>query len=159
MGARGFNVLPPDVNVSDNDFTPLYVLDETKGKGKRKAAPKPKGVIRFGLAAVRGVGEKAVEAIIVERKERGEFKSIYDFTERVDLRSVQRATMEALIKCGAYSSTGGKRAQLLAVLDRAFEMGQQSQQDKRMGQLNMFGCCRERRRSHPRAPRCAAGYR
>ncbi|HEY8750928.1 MAG TPA: DNA polymerase III subunit alpha [Tepidisphaeraceae bacterium] len=138
-GSKGINVLPPDVNVSDNDFTPLYVLDETKGKGKRKAAPKPKGVIRFGLAAVRGVGEKAVEAIIVERKERGEFKSIYDFTERVDLRSVQRATMEALIKCGAYSSTGGKRAQLLAVLDRAFEMGQQSQQDKRMGQLNMFG--------------------
>jgi DNA polymerase-3 subunit alpha len=137
-GSKGIAVLPPDVNVSDNDFTPIYVADEGKAKGKRKAAAKPQGVIRFGLAAVRGVGEKAVETIIAERNERGPFKSIYDFTERVDLRSVQRVTMEALIKCGAYSSMG-KRAQLLAVLERAFEMGQQSQQDKRMGQMNMFG--------------------
>jgi DNA polymerase-3 subunit alpha len=138
-GSKGINVFPPDVNLSDNDFTPLYVTEDYRPKGKRKPAPKVRGVIRFGLAAVRGVGEKAVEAIIAERKERGTFRSLYEFAERVDLRTVQRSTIEALIKCGAFSSLGAKRAQLLAVLDRAFEMGQQSQQDKRMGQLNMFG--------------------
>jgi DNA polymerase-3 subunit alpha len=139
-GSKGIKVLPPDVNVSEKDFTPLYVVDETKaqGKGKRKVEPKPQGVIRFGLAAVRGVGEKAVEAISAERKEKGEYKSLYDFTDRVDLRTVQRGTIEALLKCGAFAALGAKRAQLLQVLDRAVEMGQQAQQDKRMGQLNMF---------------------
>jgi DNA polymerase III subunit alpha len=139
-GSKGIKVLPPDVNVSEKDFTPLYVVDATKaqGKGKRKVEPKPQGVIRFGLAAVRGVGEKAVEAISTERKAKGEYKSLYDFTDRVDLRTVQRGTIEALVKCGAFASLGAKRAQLLQVLDRAVEMGQQAQQDKRMGQLNMF---------------------
>jgi DNA polymerase-3 subunit alpha len=136
--------LPPDVNFSNNDFTPIY--EEAGGtKGRKDRGTKggkshsSQGVIRFGLAAVRGVGEKAVEAIIAERRERGAFKSIFDFTERVDCRTVQRSTMEALVKCGAFSSLKAKRAQLLAVLDRAFEMGQQSQQDKRMGQMSMFG--------------------
>jgi DNA polymerase-3 subunit alpha len=138
-GSRGIKVLPPDVNVSEKDFTPLYVAEEVKSKGKRKPEPKIAGVIRFGLMAVRGVGEKAVEAITAERRERGPFKSMYEFTERVDMRTVQRSTIEALIKCGGFSSFGAKRAQLLQVLDRAVEMGQQSQQDKRMGQLNMFG--------------------
>jgi DNA polymerase III subunit alpha len=139
-GSKGIKVLPPDVNVSEKDFTPLYVVDETKaqGRGKRKVEPKPQGVIRFGLAAVRGVGEKAVEAIAAERKEKGAYKSLYDFTDRVDLRTVQRGTIEALAKCGAFASLGAKRAQLLQVLDRAVEMGQQAQLDKRMGQMNMF---------------------
>ena len=138
-GSKGIKVLPPDVNVSEKDFTPLYVVDESKAKGKRKAAPTPQGVIRFGLAAVRGVGEKAVETISAERREKGAFRGIYDFADRVDLRAVQRSTIEALIKCGAFSSMGAKRSQLIAVLERAVEMGQQAQQDKRMGQLNMFG--------------------
>jgi DNA polymerase-3 subunit alpha len=139
-GGKGVRVLPPDVNVSDKDFTPAYVLpEEPAGKRKRKAEPKPEGVIRFGMMAVRGVGEKAVEAVIGERAGKGPFASLYDFTERVDARQVTRATIEALVKCGAFSSTGAKRAQLILVLDRAIEMGQQSQQDKRAGQLNMFG--------------------
>jgi DNA polymerase-3 subunit alpha len=139
-GSKGIRVLPPDVNVSEKDFTPLYVVDEAKAaaKGKRKAAPKPQGVIRFGLAAVRGVGEKAVEAVSAERKEHGPYKSLYDFTDRVDLRTVQRSTIEAMVKCGAFASLGAKRSQLLQILDRAVEMGQQSQLDKRMGQMNMF---------------------
>lgn len=81
--------------------------------------------------AVRGVGEKAVEAIIAERQKAGPFTSLYEFCERVDVRQVSRSTMEALVKCGAFSSIKAKRAQLLAILDRAVEMGQQSQQDKR----------------------------
>ncbi|MGD0462504.1 MAG: DNA polymerase III subunit alpha [Tepidisphaeraceae bacterium] len=123
-GHRGITVQAPDINSSDKDFTPIYV--------------KKTGVIRFGLMAVRGVGEKAVEAIIEQRKNKGPFASLYDFSERVDQRQVTRSTMEALVKCGAFSSLKAKRAQLLAILDRAVEMGQQSQQDKRMGQLSMF---------------------
>ena len=156
-GKKGIKVLPPDVNVSDKDFTPVYAGEEgTKGKGGGTKGQRDRGtkggsrsqisnmkssagVIRFGLVAVRGVGEKAMETVIAERRERGEFRSIYDFVERVDLRAVQRSTIEALVKCGAFSSLGGNRAQLLHVLERAVEMGQQSQQDKRTGQLNMFG--------------------
>jgi DNA polymerase-3 subunit alpha len=134
-GQRGIRVLPPDVNDSDQDFTPVYI--EQAG-GKRKAATKI-GVIRFGLVAVRGIGEKAAEAIIEQRRSRGQFLSIYDFCERVEMRQVTRSTTEALIKCGAFSSTGARRSQLLAVLDRAVEMGQQMQQDARSGQMNIFG--------------------
>ena len=138
-GGRGIKVLPPDVNVSDIDFTPVYVEPEVvKGKKKAAAKGKPEGVIRFGLCAVRGVGEKAVQAVIDERNARGEFTSLYDFTERVDLRMMTRATIEALVKCGAFSSLGAKRAQLLHVLEGAVETGQQSQQDKRSGQMNIF---------------------
>jgi len=134
-GGQGIKVLPPDVNFSDKDFTPIY---EEAAKKKRGAQPPATGVIRFGMMAVRGVGEKAVEAIIAERTARGDFKSIYDFCERVDLRQVSRATSEALVKCGAFASTGSNRAQALAALEGAIEMGQQSQQDKRAGQMNMF---------------------
>ncbi|HWP40425.1 MAG TPA: OB-fold nucleic acid binding domain-containing protein, partial [Tepidisphaeraceae bacterium] len=137
-GTRGIRVLPPDVNVSDRDFTPVYV-EKTGSKTRRREGTKDKeGVIRFGLCAVRGVGEKAVEAILQERTKSGPFTSIYDFCERVDLRSVNRATIEALVKCGAFSSISPNRAALLHVLERAIEMGQQSQQDRRSGQMNMF---------------------
>jgi DNA polymerase-3 subunit alpha len=129
-GSRGIKVLPPDVNISDRDFTPVYI-DEKGAKAK-------KGVIRFGLMAVRGVGEKPVENVIAERHARGEFASLYDFCERVDLRQVSKATIEALVKCGAFSSLGAKRSQLLQALDKAVEMAQQLQLDKRLGQLNMF---------------------
>jgi DNA polymerase-3 subunit alpha len=124
-GSRGIPVQPPDVNVSEKDFTPIYV----NGRGN----------IRFGLMAVRGVGEKAVEAILAEREKSGPFTSLYDFCERVDQRQVTRGTIEALVKCGAFSSLKARRSQLLAILDRAVEMGQQSQQDKRIGQMSMFG--------------------
>jgi DNA polymerase III subunit alpha len=146
-GSHGIRVLPPDVNVSDKDFTPVYT-DETfsggtQGRassgGKRKLKPKIEGVIRFGLAAVKGVGEKAVEAIAAGRSEKGDYPNLYDFCERIDLRAVTRSTIEALIKCGAFSSMKAKRSQLLQILDRAVEMGQQTQNDKRSGQMSMFG--------------------
>jgi DNA polymerase-3 subunit alpha len=140
-GSKGIKVLPPDVNVSDKDFTPVYVKGEGT-KGRRHGGTKGKaaeGVIRFGMMAVRGVGEKAVEAIIQQRAEKGAFASLFDFCERVDTRQVTRATIEALIKCGAFSSVATKRAALLHILDSAVEMGQQTQNDRRNGQLNMFG--------------------
>ncbi len=148
-GSKGIHVLPPDVNVSDKDFTPVYDAPAApfsagpKGRArsaKKSAQPQPStGVIRFGLAAVRGVGEKAVEAIAATRNESGTFSTLYDFCERIDLRTVPRSTIEALIKCGAFSSLKARRSQLLAILDRAFEMGQQLQSDRRSGQMNMFG--------------------
>jgi len=142
-GTKGVRVLPPDVNVSDKDFTPVYQEREAPAaKGNRKSKAKTQksieGVIRFGLMAVRGVGEKAVEAVIDERQKKGEFPSLYDFCERVDLKQITRATIEAFIKCGAFSGTGARRAQLLAVADKAVEQGQQAQQDRRLGQFSMF---------------------
>jgi DNA polymerase-3 subunit alpha len=137
-GSTGIKVLPPDVNISDKDFTPVYVDREQKGR-KKKEDPGKEGVIRFGMMAVRGVGEKAVECVIEERQRKGNFSSIFDFCERVDLRAVTRATVEALVKCGAFSSLNGRRAQLMNVLERAVEIGQQVQNDKRSGQLSMFG--------------------
>ncbi len=151
-GSKGIRVLPPDVNVSHKDFTPVYVEKEgpkarrhggTKGADSNRKSQisnlkSTEGVIRFGLMAVRGVGEKAVEAVIDQRNDKGAFTSLYDFCERLDLRQVTRATIEALVKCGAFSSLGAKRAALLQVVDKAVEIGQQTQNDKRSGQLNMF---------------------
>ena len=141
-------VLPPDINESARDFTPVRLEPErsrrTRTSKTRRAPTEPAestgdaGVIRFGLMAVRGVGEKAVETILAERHKGGAFKSLFDFCDRVEARAVGKSTVEPLIKCGAFSSLGGNRAQLLAVLDRALEMGQQAQSDRRMGQMNMF---------------------
>ncbi|HEV7299456.1 MAG TPA: DNA polymerase III subunit alpha [Tepidisphaeraceae bacterium] len=143
-GTKGIKVLPPDVNVSAMDFTPVYVEKEgPKGKKLPKTAatgkPPTEGVIRFGMAAVRGVGAKAVEAIVANRKEKGPFSGLYDFCDRVDARTVQRGTVEALVKCGAFGSLRGNRAQLLAALEPAYEAGAGAQADRRNGQMAMFG--------------------
>src|SRR5215831_5053870 len=95
----GIRVLPPDVNASEWSFTP--VQDE-KGDA-----------IRFGLGAVKNVGQGAVDAIIAARKENGEFRSIYQFTERVDLGSVNKRVIESLVKSGAMDSFSGTRPQIL----------------------------------------------
>jgi len=115
------DAVPPDVNTSDVAFT----VD-----GDR---------IHFGLAAVRNVGERSVEAVIAARKESGEFKSIYDFCERVNNKALNRTTLESLIKCGAFDSTRARRSQLMAVLDGALQSGARRQQDKKAGQMSMFG--------------------
>jgi len=133
-GSRGIKVLPPDVNVSDKDFTPVYV-EEKGGKGRAKK----QGVIRFGLCAVKGIGEKLVEEIIVARGKGAEFGNLHEFCERCDVRTVQKSAIELLIKCGAFGSFKAKRAALLAGLDGAFEAAQRAQEDKRAGQMSMFG--------------------
>jgi DNA polymerase-3 subunit alpha len=113
-------VLPPDINQSGRNFT----VDD--------------GAIRFGMAAVKNVGEGAVEAIIAAREHDGPFKDIFDFCERVDLRKVNRRVVESLIKCGSFDSTGAKRAQLMAVLDEALETGQRLGRDREAGQGSIF---------------------
>ena len=116
----GIEILPPDVNESDHDFV---VVD---------------GDIRFGLDAVKGVGFAAVEAIKAARTEGGPFTSLWDFCERVDGRAVNKKAIEALIKCGAFGSTGATRKGMLAVLERAQGAGQQAQQDAQIGQGSIF---------------------
>ena len=96
----GIEVMAPDINESGVDFTPLY---KETGQGK-------KGVIRFGLAAVKGVGEKAVEQIIDAREKIGRFQSLFHFCENVDLRAANKQVIEALIKAGAFDRLGGNRA-------------------------------------------------
>jgi DNA polymerase III subunit alpha len=122
-------VMAPDINDSDVDFTPLY---KETGQGD-------KGVIRFGLAAVKGVGEKAVENMIVARRKVGRFRSLFHFCENVDLRAVNKQVIEALIKGGAFDRLGGNRNQMLLGLERAMEIGSSLQSDKVSGQMNFFG--------------------
>jgi DNA polymerase-3 subunit alpha len=116
----GIEILPPDVNLSDHEFTVI------------------EGNIRFGLDAVKGVGYQAVEAIKRARAEGGEFTSLWDFCERVDSRTVNKKAIEALIKCGALGSTGASRKGMLDVLEEAQSSGQQKQQDEMMGQGTFF---------------------
>jgi len=125
----GIEVLPPDINESLVDFTPLY-----KGTGADK-----KGVIRFGLAAVKGVGEKAVEQIIDAREKIGRFQSLFHFCENVDLRAANKQVIEALIKAGAFDRLGGNRAQMIAGLEKAMQIGTRLQADRINGQLSFFG--------------------
>jgi len=125
----GIEVLPPDINESGVDFTPLYIKRD--GQARR-------GVIRFGLAAVKGVGERAVEQIIAARQQVGRFASLFHFCEHVDLRAVNRQVIEALIKAGAFDRLGGNRAQMLAGLEKAMQFGASLQADRANGQMTFF---------------------
>jgi DNA polymerase-3 subunit alpha len=116
----GIAILPPDVNLSDHEFVVV------------------EGNIRFGLDAVKGVGYQAVEAIKRAREEKGPFMNLWEFCERVDNRSVNKKAIEALIKCGAFGSTGASRKGMLAVLEQAQGAGQKAQQDALVGQGSIF---------------------
>jgi DNA polymerase-3 subunit alpha len=116
----GIEILPPDVNLSDHQFV---VVD---------------GDIRFGLDAVKGVGYAAVEAIKKAREEGGPFRDLWDFCSRIDGRAVNKKAIEALIKCGAFGSTGASRKGMLEVLEQAQAAGQKAQQDALIGQGSIF---------------------
>src|SRR5213592_3639654 len=116
----GIEILPPDVNESDHRFVVVG------------------GNIRFGLDAVKGVGHAAVEAIKRAREEGGRFTSLWDFCARVDCRTVNKKAIEALIKCGAFDSTGASRKGMLGVLEAAQGAGQKAQQDAQIGQGSIF---------------------
>jgi DNA polymerase-3 subunit alpha len=118
--AMGVKVLPPDINASARSFT----VSE--------------GVMRFGLGAVKGVGAAALDSIQDVRKEKP-FASMQDFCERVDLRKVNKKVVEALIKCGAFDSLGGKRAQFFASFEESMEIGQRLQKELESGQDSLFG--------------------
>ena len=136
----GIEILPPDVNLSDHEFTVGAPAGPGSGAGN----------IRFGLDAVKGVGFQAVEAIKRAREDGGEFTSLWDFCERVDSRTVNKKAIEALIKCGALGSTGASRKGMLAVLEQAQAAGQKIQQDALIGQGSIFDL-------HEDAPASPAG--
>ncbi len=118
--SMGIEVLPPDVNESSSDFT--VVGDK----------------IRFGLVAVKNVGETAIQSILAARTGEGRFRDLFDFCERVDLRLVNKRVGEALIKCGAFDSVGARRAQLMAVLDKAMDAAASTQRDRARGQGSLL---------------------
>ncbi|MEO6836574.1 MAG: OB-fold nucleic acid binding domain-containing protein, partial [Candidatus Tumulicola sp.] len=117
----GIVVLPPDVNESLVDFAVV---------GER---------IRFGLAAVKGVGEGAVRSVIEARDRAGRFGDLYDLAKRIDAKQVNRRVFEALIKCGALDGLPGHRAATLAALDAALELAARSTRDTELGQSSLFG--------------------
>ena len=116
----GIEVLPPDINESETHFT---VVGEKR--------------LRFGLAAVKNVGLGAIDSIVRARQEKP-FASMRDFVSRIDLRSCNRKGLESLVKCGAFDSLGGHRAQYLAVLEDMLAQGQAIQRERENGQLSMF---------------------
>lgn len=134
----GIEVLPPDVNESHLDFS---VTDDK---------------IRFGLAAIKGVGGGVVESIIATRDEGGPFESLYDFCARVDQSKLNKRTIEALVRCGAFDSIGPgpresrflgdictSRAQMFDAIELAVSRGQQQQHDAAVGQSSLFGMMTE----------------
>ncbi len=132
-GKRGVPVRPPDINLSDTEFAVVFDSGETHDSDH--------GHIRFGLSAVKGVGHKAIEAIIAARSKGGPFKSLHEFAERVSLQQVNRATVEALIKCGAFDSLHGSpnRAALVSALEGALQAGHRAAADRDAGQMSFFG--------------------
>ena len=128
----GIEVLPPDVNVSALDFAVV------------------EGKIRFGLNAVKNVGETAARAIVAARDESGPFASLWDFCERVDPQVVNKRALESLVKCGALDSTGASRKGMLALLEQALSSGGRQQADRLAGQASIFDLGgRERARDRP----------
>ncbi|QOJ13755.1 MAG: DNA polymerase III subunit alpha [Planctomycetia bacterium] len=141
-GSVGIPVLAPDVNESDEAFTPVYT--ERAADPAATTAPdaprpgSPRGHVRFGLAAINGVGLKAVQAIKAARAG-GRFRDVHDFCARVDLACVNKSALEALIKAGAFDGTGAMRRALMEIIEDAMQGGQQAARDRRAGQLDMFG--------------------
>ncbi len=120
------NLLPPDVNSSHKDFT----VDGNN--------------ICFGLVAVKGVGDGAIEAMVETREQGGSFTSLQDFCERVDTRQVSKRTIESLIMSGAFDSLEGHRAQYLANLESILKVAQSAQAERDRGQMNLFGEAEEK---------------
>ncbi len=117
----GIEVLPPNINAGQLSF--------------RVAA---EGKIHFGLGAIKGVGFKAVEAMIRERDKRGPFLSLDDFFERVSAKEVGAGCVETLIYAGGFDGLGARRSQLLAIMQRSLLAGQAKQEDRKRGQLGLF---------------------
>ena len=126
---NGTKVLPPDINISNADFTPV---DNS---------------IRFGLVGLRGVGNEMAAAIVKERKARGKFKHLHDFVSRMTGNKCNRRVLEALIKGGAFDSTGYTRKQMMYFVDETqlLDIASQRSKDYEVGQAKIGrASCRER---------------
>jgi DNA polymerase III subunit alpha len=116
----GIAILAPDVNSSDRRFTP------------------DRGGIRFGLTAIKNVGDAAIQSVLEARSRLGRFDNLFEFCENVDLRLLNKRVLESMIKAGAMDSFGAPRARLAAALDRAMELGAKRQRDATSGQAGLF---------------------
>ena len=141
----GIKVLPPDVNQSDVYFTPAESVPQD-GASADKATL---GSIRFGLAAIKGVGEVAVQSILKARREGGPFPSLAEMCERVDGRTVNRKILEGLIKCGACDCFGFTRATQSGLIDRTLLRAASIISDRQRGQSSLFGALEDK--SAPKA--------
>ena len=140
----GLRVLAPDVNESDNDFT-----------------VNARGDIRFGMAAIKGVGEAAVNSIVAEREANGPYKDVFDFVERIDYKTVNKKTLENLVTAGGLDSFGLERAQYFAMpdghttfLEQLVNYAQKKQQDSQKMQMTLFGGMDEYEVKKPTVPLC-----
>ena len=121
----GVSILPPDINRSHLKFVP-EIHAEQRG-------------IRYGLAAIKNIGEAAMESAIIEREKNGPFKSVEDYCGRLDSKSVNRKILENLIRAGAFDFTGRDRAELFVGIDQALSSGASTHRDRRSGQVSLFG--------------------
>ncbi|RUM48221.1 MAG: DNA polymerase III subunit alpha [Hydrogenothermus sp.] len=118
----GIKLLPPDVNKSKAEF---YIED--------------KGKIRFGLARIKNVGESSAKAIVKEREKNGEYQDIFDISERLDSKNLNKRVLEALIKAGAFDFAEVDRGVMLASIDKALSSGQKHRESREKGQTSLFG--------------------
>jgi len=151
----GITVLPPDINESQIDFSVVYAPSDAIKPPKPGRPVCSGGVVadvtgpkvRFGLGGVKGIGESALEAIFVARKDEDgapkPFEDLFDFTSRVDLRKLNKGVLEALVQCGAldriHLPRGVHRARALASIDAAIERGKKLQSERASGQQDLFG--------------------
>ncbi|HSN97616.1 MAG TPA: DNA polymerase III subunit alpha [Candidatus Nanopelagicales bacterium] len=146
--AWGVEILPPEINESKMDFTVVYSAPGAsngkartgrRGGARLKDPYQPK--IRFGLGAIRGIGESAIEAIL-EARQSGAFQDLFDFAERVDPRRVNKGALESLVQCGAFEASlqakGIHRARAYAAIDRALERARSASKDRESGQTSLF---------------------
>jgi DNA polymerase-3 subunit alpha len=136
----GIPILPPDVNRSGLKFSPeavAVVCDRREGNGGHRP-PLQKGAIRYGLAAIKNVGQGAMELAIREREARGEFTSLEDFCRRLDSRIANRKMLESLVKCGAFDFLGRERAELFACIDESLAAALATHKDRASGQVSLF---------------------
>jgi len=150
----GIEVLPPNVNESQVYFAPAPCSAASPKQSSANGSPQPENTslaIRFGLAAIKGVGEVAVQAILKARSEGGKFQTLSNMCERVDGRSVSRKVLEALIKCGACDGLGQTRATLFAQIDRTMARAASIIGDRQRGQSSLFGALEDRSSRMPEA--------
>jgi DNA polymerase-3 subunit alpha len=145
LRSQGIRMLPPDVNQSGPGFTPV------------------EGAVRYGLCAIKGLGQSAVSAIIDARKEKP-FRSIFDFAERVGEKGAGKRVMESLVCAGAFDSLKPEgetlhswRARLFACADKALERGQRARRERDSGQVDMFGFANTAGAEEPEPPLPVAG--
>ncbi|WP_437900811.1 DNA polymerase III subunit alpha [Sorangium sp. So ce124] len=148
--AWGVEILPPEINESKTDFTVVYSAKPATN-GKRMAGTRRGGSrvrdpydpkIRFGMGAIRGVGESALEAILEARDAGGAFADLFDFAERVDPRRVNKGVFEALVQCGAFDASlharGISRARAFTGIDRALERSRSASKERNSAQIGLF---------------------